>query len=53
MEMTTKEEHGLGIKIKMKMNGNKILKMIALGLAKIPIKLALVIAHRALDWLYG
>jgi hypothetical protein len=37
----------------MKMRGNKILKMIALGLAKMALKLAFVIAHRALDWLYG
>ena len=35
----------------MKMMGNRILKMIALGLANIALKLALVIAHKALDWL--
>ena len=36
---------------KRKMMGKSILKMIALGCAKIALKLALVITHRARDWL--
>jgi hypothetical protein len=35
----------------MNIMGNKILKMIALGFAKMALKLALVMAPRALDWL--
>jgi hypothetical protein len=35
----------------MKMIGNRILKISALGLLKIALKLALVMAHKALDWL--
>ena len=40
-------------KMSTNMMGNKILNTIALGWAKIALKLALVMAHNALDWLYG
>jgi hypothetical protein len=41
------------LNIKMKTMGKRILKTMALGLLKIALKLALVIAHKALGWLYG
>jgi hypothetical protein len=35
----------------MKIIGNRTLKTIALGLLNIALKLALVMAHKAFDWL--
>jgi hypothetical protein len=39
-------------KIRMKIMGNNKLKKMAIGCLKIAMKLALVMAQKALDWLY-